>query len=526
MTTYPVITVGTGGDYTSLAAALASLPLNWTTADIQPELQVLDLLVENVTVSGFTADATRYLHITAAPGCSFMDHPDVRTNPLHYNESLGAAIRGASDYNRTISCNVPYTRFSRLQVLGLSNGEAINNDGHSGRYQNLILAGGYRSLIFGGSGGTTYTENVVTIAAVTYYYPYGLYNATGGGTHYITNCTFIRPASFGAYAYGIYSEYSGSGNIVKNTAAFGFAGFASHSLGTTANNATDVSSGAGTGALHSLTFADQFETVTGAMSALDFRLKTGSDLINAGASGGTSTDITGYTRGTPDIGAFEYDEAPPIADIESSDLLLGSLLLGSPEAGVVFPLEGSSLTLGSLTLGSPEAQLVVPLEGSTLTLGSLTLGAPEAHLIIHGESTSLTLGTLTLGTPTAVSVFALEASSLTLGSLRLGTPSPYTNSDLVAVDLALGALQIGVATATSPLSEPISATAALVGENGSATSTAIIGIDVQRLQHPAGDRIKDVGVPLREASVLPAPRALRMPELPEQRPARIAEIRL
>lgn len=307
MPTPVVKTVGTGGDYTSLAAALASLPADWVAADIQPELRVLDLRVENVTISGFTADATHYLHLTAAPGCSFQDNPAARSGPLTYDESRGAAIRASSDYNRAVSCDVPFTRFSRLQIMGQVNGEGINNNGHSGQYRDLILVGGYRPFSFAGTYGTTYTDNVLTIASTPYYSPPGLLNATAGGTHYVSNCTFVRPAGFGAASTGIDSGYATTN--VRNTGAFGFSSFLSGSLGTAANNATDVASGAGAGALYSLVFADQFEVVTGVLSALDFRLKAGSALINAGASGGTASDITGYARSAPDIGAFERDNA-------------------------------------------------------------------------------------------------------------------------------------------------------------------------------------------------------------------------
>ena len=43
-------------------------------------------------VSGITTDSTRYVWLTAASGQSFIDHANVRTNALIYDQSKGVGI--------------------------------------------------------------------------------------------------------------------------------------------------------------------------------------------------------------------------------------------------------------------------------------------------------------------------------------------------------------------------------------------------------------------------------------------------
>jgi hypothetical protein len=92
--------IGTGGDYTTIAAWLAACPANLVTADQiwQGKLKN-QTFNEAVVFSGITTDATRYIELTTDTGASFRDNASVRSNALRYNASNGAAITSSDASN-------------------------------------------------------------------------------------------------------------------------------------------------------------------------------------------------------------------------------------------------------------------------------------------------------------------------------------------------------------------------------------------------------------------------------------------
>src|SRR5574343_758103 len=133
MATTVVKTIGTGGDYATPALREAAAPANLVTADQVWEGRILpgnnfsadDIVVE---LSGSTSDATRYKHLTAAPGASFQDHASASTNPLFVDSTKGATLTSTGAYGTggAVVLNESFARVSRLQLAGV-NGSGTRN---------------------------------------------------------------------------------------------------------------------------------------------------------------------------------------------------------------------------------------------------------------------------------------------------------------------------------------------------------------------------------------------------------------
>jgi hypothetical protein len=117
-------TIGSGGAYPDIPTWWASVPTNMITADQVHRGLLLNqefVITASIVFSGKTADATRYPELTAAPGCSFMDHANRATNPGRYNASVGAAIR-CTAAGATINVQQSFMRITKLQVANTNTG--------------------------------------------------------------------------------------------------------------------------------------------------------------------------------------------------------------------------------------------------------------------------------------------------------------------------------------------------------------------------------------------------------------------
>jgi hypothetical protein len=255
----------------------------------------------------FTAQSistTNYATLTAAAGQSALDN---NANPLKYDASKGVAIRRTNNYGYTINgSSAQGLTLSRLQVQGANAGAAIGSGASYCVMDRCLINGdgraGDKSMISMNFPGPI--TNCVVInnhgfyACIRMDYAYGWHPV-------IANCTLVRPSditpgdSFGAIIHRV-----GPAASIINTAAFNFPVFFTNlgaSAPTGSNNATNLSStgiGSGTGDKVSLTYTSQFVGTTSA--AQDFRLKTGSALIGAGATDTTdipaAIDIFGTAR--------------------------------------------------------------------------------------------------------------------------------------------------------------------------------------------------------------------------------------
>jgi hypothetical protein len=299
-----------GGDYTSLAAAEAGEQGDIVSSDEQVDIECYASAAgdsSQVTINGWTTDATHYLRIVCPAG---ERHAGVWDAAKYY---LGVTTSGAPGGALTNFEN--YTRVEFLQIRNLRSSPPEYNDcvysDCVGAFLNgLILRDGYRGCTFeNGAGRGNRLRNVLAYGGSR---AGAIISGSSSGYDEADNCTLIGgtygldtlasvnyPRARNVYAHGSTSGYGASagGLVTKTNCAASDTSATNNSGGGGATNCVDS-------VAHNTT---QFTNVTGGSE--DYRLPAGSGLIDVGLdlSGTFTTDIVGETRGaTWDIGADEY----------------------------------------------------------------------------------------------------------------------------------------------------------------------------------------------------------------------------
>ncbi len=304
MATTVVKTIGTGGDYTTLQAWEDACPANLVTADQiwQGQIKNQEFVSASalLTISGTTVDVTRYVELTTEPGASFLDNSSKATNALRYNAANGAGIRFTGGWANIVTGAQSYTRISKIQFScsgsnggGVALGEAGGTSGYV--VDKCIFESSHNATTLLCQNGVVSNSLIVShrdaAASIAKLGGTSLYNVTLVGTG--TAATDGIVATYGTATY-------------KNVYVGGVTNAKSGSTAVTATNCytSTTLSGWTTAALSTATF----ENVTNGTH--DFRLKTGSALIDAGVTEATyaATDIIGTVRasGTYDVGAWEF----------------------------------------------------------------------------------------------------------------------------------------------------------------------------------------------------------------------------
>ena len=308
-------TIGSGGDYSTLQAWEDACPANLVTADQiwqgKVKNQVFSSTGNLLTISGTTADATRYVELTTDTGASFLDHANVRTNALRYNESNGACIKVTGAWASAVAIDQNYTRISKLQFSGTSTGGgakasfSLGNGGGATHcdinqcifevYSPSSGTSGAGSLSIYGNGNRVRNSLIVQKTSTNTAIIAQL--SAGASAH---NCTFVSLGT--TLTNGIYGNY-GTGTL-SNCYIGGVSApkYGSAGLTVTACHTNATASGYTTTAFSTSTF----ENITDGTH--DLRLKSGSALIGVGTTDSTyaASDISGLARsGTYDVGAWE-----------------------------------------------------------------------------------------------------------------------------------------------------------------------------------------------------------------------------
>lgn len=265
-----------------------------------------------LTIAGTTTDSTHTITLKCASGQSFYNHASKLTNQLKYDASKGVGIKSSGGFfDHTVVINSQWVTLDGLQIYGTStaNGAVIHNLADNTIVKNCIvytIDTSTYGVINSTGASATFVNNLIIHAGATTTSSTAI-SIPGGGS--IIACTAVRIGSGGS-ATGYGRGYSTP--LIRDCAAFGFDKFGRDTTGTGGYNCTDLASGdtPGSNNIYSKIFASQFTDITNT-SAMDFRVKAGADLINAGTRDATNTadlDIVNSARSTttPTIGAWEY----------------------------------------------------------------------------------------------------------------------------------------------------------------------------------------------------------------------------
>lgn len=453
MTTTVVKTIGAGGDYSLLQAWEDACPANLVAVDQvwQGEIKsATDGFSGLLVVSGTTTDATRYKHLTAAAGASFIDNAAVQVNALRFNKSHGAWLEYVDGYNTCVNATEPYFRISRLQISCIHNNELpLVNTGGGGDVNQMIIAGGESNR--GGVWVDLGTCRNTLVQGTTNNSASGV---TGSRTTW-TNVTVVntsgtvRPSAFQHY-------YNNPLTVIKNCAAFGYTNFENNNAPGTITNCITDSANPPSGCTAAPYSAATFISIVSGSE--DFRPAAKSLLIGAGAPDlvNASLDIVGNRRSSnPTVGAWEY----LIKKLMGAPLRLPGLVQTQQPQGVVqidwsnpicrslgfastgdFTFDAATVTRLAAAPGSGTiSQATAKVGRGTAFTGNAAISSPRAALK-NGDMTVLFVGNPTSGAGFTSNIFSQSGAA---GAVWFGANTDEFNG-IVPGQLTLGLLQTGV----------------------------------------------------------------------------------
>jgi hypothetical protein len=320
MPTTTVKSVGSGGgrDYSTIQAWEDACTANLVSADeiwkgeLYNDSEFLKTSGAVLTVSGITTDKNRYLWLTTASGQGFKDASGADADDLQYDQSRGVGVRCTGTYTDGFNCGSTRVLIENIQFAYNTGGSYSSSWGMNG--------GSYRGCLIEQTKTSAFTNNAARFINCLLVDK----SSTGSGqmariNDRLNSCTMVRPSDLTAGGTGTNQDFGYYPDLI-DCAVFGFNTNFAGTIGSYNNcsyNASNSSSVPGTSAQTSLTYADQFETVTD--SARDWRVKAGSSLESNGTRaqgtegdldllGTNDLDILGRARSTttPTIGCWEY----------------------------------------------------------------------------------------------------------------------------------------------------------------------------------------------------------------------------
>lgn len=430
MTTTVVKTIGTGGDYTTIQAWEDAAPANLVTVDqIWRGECKNQVFTESVSISGSTSDSTRYKELTTEAGASFSDNASVQTNALRYNTANGACVtRGTAWAAAVVSNSEGYARVSKLQIAAThSTVVAYSSAASTSSVDQCVIeytntVGAIAVYLWGGA--KIKNSLVVCRAASASDAIIGLRN---GSSAY--NCTFVSTVSTASN--GVYGAYSAS--TVQNCAVFGATTFGAGTAATCTtsySNAGSLPSGV-TSVAYDTSTGSGFENITDATR--DFRIKTGSALLDVGTTDSTNAanDIAGTARpqgSAYDVGAWELVVAGATTHTSTGALATaGAAVAGTAARFRAFATTGALAPTGAVVAGT----------------AARAGGGPTTH---DGTGALATTGAVVAGTAARFRAFATTGVLSAAGAEVVGSASRFRAFATSGVLANAGAAVAGSAT--------------------------------------------------------------------------------
>lgn len=253
-----------------------------------------------------TTDASHTITLQCHAGQSFRDNVNAQTNALGYAQANGVAVRNTNSFATLFFIESSNCFLNGLQIKTDSTTSAQTIAGDGGLtniiVENCILDNGSGQM---GNFGWIYRNDLIICRT-------GNCTVSNFNSAWY-NCTFVVPSDLSNTNGAITCVFSPT-VTVENCAFFGFSAINTGGTPTMtgSNNCADIAIGFGSANQASKTYANQFVGTT--TSAMDFKLKTGSDCVDNGVTDTTNAahDIVGTARpqgSAYDISAWELVQA-------------------------------------------------------------------------------------------------------------------------------------------------------------------------------------------------------------------------
>lgn len=396
MTTTVVSTIGSGGDYSSIAAWNAAAPSSLVTADqiwqgnCLTGFSVSGGTSTIATLGGSTSDATHYKLLTTAAGASFRDNGSVQTNALRANGSNGVLLSATVYNDSTFKINEAYARVSKLQFENLSstNSPAVEVTSTNNQISACIIEG--QNSSFGSPLKMTSADGFLvknTLIVNRASAPVSVITLQGMSSGAFVNVTAAVPSDKTAASGGIFTLQYTSGITAENFAAFGGALPSSGIAFTTSFNEHSSPPTGVTQVSYDTSTGSGFQATTD--SARDFRIKSTSALKDAGTTDSTNagTDIAGTARpagASYDVGAWEFASISIVFTTPASGTVIQHVS-GTGSISATGTYSGSPTHLRAKLINDADSSVVTGFDWATVvstpsggTFSFTLTGVPKA----------------------------------------------------------------------------------------------------------------------------------------------------
>jgi hypothetical protein len=267
-----------------------------------------------LNITGSTASATAYKHITTVAGASFRDHANVQTNPLRYDATTGCGFRTTGAAGTIALIEAP-SRASKIQCQRAdATGTCFSLSTTAVQAEFMLIEGFYT--------GVSTTVGVVSAAATNYIFKNSIVvQRSSGADHLIgtgtatgalnVNITFVAPDDLAAAPVSIFLSGASGSFTARNCGFFlGDATKAIHAGSATPTYTTCYTdTNSPPAGVTQTTYGTEFQNVNDATR--DFRLVTGAAQKDTGTTDTThaAIDIAGTARPSGaayDVGAWEF----------------------------------------------------------------------------------------------------------------------------------------------------------------------------------------------------------------------------
>jgi hypothetical protein len=315
------------------------------------------LLTNQIESINRICDSTRFIHLTAAPGQSFIDNINQIDLPVRYDPANGVAISFSGNYtnfvyiiNRATTENgVPGTPSGTDSHLYVSNIQIKKENKISGASLCLGATIGLRRSLFQFDNCLIYNASsrntgINRLNNCIFYLDGESLISSGSFEAFVSSCTVVN---IGAPVpmVSVTNYAAANSHYFNNTAFIGFTQIINNTtkvdLSRTFNIATDLSAVgfACPDALTNVVASDCFVSLDPVNP--DFRLKPGSPLLGTGSSLGnaynSTKDLLGRDRSptNPSIGAIESVWTPLNPVVQQSDQTIAKGIARGIERGIV-----------------------------------------------------------------------------------------------------------------------------------------------------------------------------------------------